>query len=509
MFPKAFLVVLPFLWFALISSNVVAQPAFGYVLSPRVEDEIDSAERDYFGLFPSIAGFLSARGSEVVPGGVSFSIRRTPGMGLSDTAVYIGGDTLAALKDYLEQYEFLFGYDYQPAMIHLIMSHVRPGYIQGDVHPVAVETREGRRITGRMLFCSDSMVVLWRNGSGPYHWRRLDDPDTLAILHVSQIEWMRQDSPSWIGIAGSLAGGAAAGLGFSQMDQTRTAEHYLAGIAVGALGLGLTTADADDIHIGGNPEALSLQRPRVGRHAMFPDQRPPELARLIARMGSEGPRSALPPVPTGDLELEALPVGRVHLYTGLYWGTGVAKNQSMVVDLSAYQNPGISGTASLGATSWELGLAYSISQRIRVGGMYALASEPSQGEDRINEYVQGEYMGLTGSFVIMTSNPLRSNPLELTTSGGVLLYNASYLAIRNPQDTLYDGEKSVIGLMLNARLGYYATRRYSLWVGFEGRLFPPFSVPEADRVRILNDFIVEHEINPSSLGLTLGTQLYF
>lgn len=121
-------------------------------------------------------------------------------------------------------------------------------------------------------------------------------------------------------------------------------------------------------------------------------------------------------------------------------------------------------------------------------------------------------MGLASSFVLIQANPLRRNPFELTVGTGLLSYEASYISVRKRSkalDTLYDGTASLTGLMVNTRIGYYARTYYSIWLGFEGRFFPSFSLPDRDRIRQLNEFITQHTINPSNMGLTMGAQFSF
>ncbi len=190
--PSRFLGVVLSALAALGAAAAHAQPT-AYVASPRVGEEIDATERDYFGLFPGVDGFRSARFTSY-PDSVVVTIQRAGTDGASgETGWVMSRERAAAIGAYIDSFENLDApTDF--AQWQLLRGTSRtvaadaamrtPGL--GDRRPDVGAIVAGRRYDGAILAASDTLLLL-HPAARPYDWR---DPDLLA-LDPATIDWVR------------------------------------------------------------------------------------------------------------------------------------------------------------------------------------------------------------------------------------------------------------------------------------------------------------------------------
>src|SRR5207249_4804519 len=74
-----------------------------FILSPRIGNELDSTEREYFGLLPRISHFVSARTSKTSDGNVTITIARQQA-GAADTTIRLTPQSAEELSKYVNEY---------------------------------------------------------------------------------------------------------------------------------------------------------------------------------------------------------------------------------------------------------------------------------------------------------------------------------------------------------------------------------------------------------------------
>ena len=89
-----------------------AESGAPYVLSDRVGTEIDRYERNYFGLFPWVEGYMSATVSALGDGRVRFAISAMAHDSISQRVVTISMKSSTALSSIINDYEGTLGSDF-------------------------------------------------------------------------------------------------------------------------------------------------------------------------------------------------------------------------------------------------------------------------------------------------------------------------------------------------------------------------------------------------------------
>ena len=163
-----------------------AVPA-AYVLSDRVGAVIDAEERAYFGFFPSLDGFASADVYAPTDTTVAFVISRQNRL---DTSIVASREAAEALGQYIDLYEQLFGFDDARKLEQwgLVVPFARLDKPFHEGHDLTITTRDGEKISGRLLYIDDEVVVL---SQADTHLERLTRTDKAVVLlpyEISHIE---------------------------------------------------------------------------------------------------------------------------------------------------------------------------------------------------------------------------------------------------------------------------------------------------------------------------------
>jgi hypothetical protein len=271
-----------------------------YELSPRLGEEIDQAEREYFGLFPAVEGFLSAK---AVPraDSVDFVITRT---GKADTTVSTDSTTAKNLVRFIENFEKVrsrgSGENWNLNEVNLeylnglAASSTALETEMGEGVEITIETPNGVRLTGKLLLAQDSSLVLW-GSNNPYNWRSMrksgkvvpvSDINTITLKSAGESNF---DSGAGYGaIIGTLAGaltGVVIESGWTSSEGSGIAIVSLgivgaiSGTLFGAI-IGASTNEDIRGELGGSADAYRESLPVLRENAVFPDLPPPELKAL-------------------------------------------------------------------------------------------------------------------------------------------------------------------------------------------------------------------------------------
>ncbi len=271
-----------------------------YVLSPRVGDVIDKNEREYFGLFPTVAGFVSATTSLEQDQQVRFVIARAENGVTGDTTFTIRPTVVNYLVRYIESFETVRGRTNKVSWDFLEGLAASGPVIEnklGDGNETTVLMRNGEQLHGKLLYADDSALVLWQSQE-QYNWRTLELFG--RKVHPSNVEHITIEHDGHIG--GGLGYGALIGtvplliLGLIVSQAADDCGHcgipggpgvvVVAGL-IGASGgaiIGGTIGAIQDIdadrEVGGSIEKYHKILPFLSEKAIFTSAPPPELEQI-------------------------------------------------------------------------------------------------------------------------------------------------------------------------------------------------------------------------------------
>lgn len=207
----------------LFSGKLVAQS----YLSPRVGNEIDRIEKEYFGLFPTINGFVSAKAVSKSEQFTTLTITTLFEGRRKDTSLLIDAGTISKLAKYFDSYETVRIKENTVNWSVFKGIAAESPAINDPFHEpmeTTIESLDGTSISGTLLWAEDSSLVLWKSEE-PYNWRTL--AQNASPVRVEQIKHIRLERQ------GGFTSGAKIGA--------------YAGIAVYCVGLGV---NYDDIKTG-------------------------------------------------------------------------------------------------------------------------------------------------------------------------------------------------------------------------------------------------------------------
>jgi hypothetical protein len=262
-----------------------------YAISSRIGSEIDSEERDYFGLFPGFEGFTIARTRKSAGGDVVIYLLREGSD--RDSTIIINAHVEPVLRAYIEDFEsilrgdaaarwdLLFDLADQPD-ISLRQHGKRAKVIVGD----------GGEISGELLFASNDVLLLWQ-GDKPFAW----DDKGAGIKPVAprDIEHIAVSTGTsfWASLGGGAGGGFLLSLiimsGLDGLDEdSENPENFtfrqyatVTGIATG-IGLvggavyGAARGSEDEYVVGFQSTNYDMHLTKVRKKCLFREAPPPE-----------------------------------------------------------------------------------------------------------------------------------------------------------------------------------------------------------------------------------------
>ncbi len=177
----------------------------GQPLIPRLGDEIDAKEREYFGLLPNIVGFKEAR-MALVNHKIACVISRQVVDIFLDTTIILSPHDYSLLKQFIERFDdfareadIASRFEDMNEIISVMETKnlLKPtSRIILDPKSFVLETRSKKRMQGTLLFC-DSGGVLFSK-SGAFDWKDRDQKiafysDSL-IAKISTVQQFQLDA---------------------------------------------------------------------------------------------------------------------------------------------------------------------------------------------------------------------------------------------------------------------------------------------------------------------------
>ncbi|MBK9246576.1 MAG: hypothetical protein IPM69_00310 [Ignavibacteria bacterium] len=159
-------------------------------LSPRVGNEIDQVEREYFGLFPTDSGFVSAKATSQSGDLVNFKITTLFEGRQRDTSISIKQRILDKLSNFIEEFESVRINENEVNLDVLQKVAAESPAIKVPFqvpHEASLEMLDRSTVTGKLFWADDSTIVLWKSDE-PYNWRTFAKEATLvSVSSVSKI----------------------------------------------------------------------------------------------------------------------------------------------------------------------------------------------------------------------------------------------------------------------------------------------------------------------------------
>lgn len=207
-------------------------------LTARVGHEIDSLERDYFGLFPRVEGFVSAKMFRLSDGSMQAHVRLTRQNSVVDSVIIFGEHSAQRLADYVDRYEVTRSEGvYTHNHVYILAS--RTNYFRSELQSLIYSFRDGQETDGVILWASADSLILLRNAS-TYDWNNSQRfSERIAINDLAEIKYDRQPNKSlWVGlgfVGGSIAGALAVGAASDDDEKLSPTGAILGGLGAAVI----------------------------------------------------------------------------------------------------------------------------------------------------------------------------------------------------------------------------------------------------------------------------------
>lgn len=548
----------------LICTNLVSarQADSSFVLSARVGHSIDLYERDYFGLFPDVKGFTSAKIIGLPDSHKGFLIRKRIIGGETDTLITLSDDAEKEIRDYVEDYESVFQ-GKKKIRTDLIGSLYRvPEKTWNNGLEMTVTEPSGKQITGIGLAVADSFLVLWQNKS-PYDWRKFDSSAVIIpVSKISNIQVIKEGKILWGLLIGS---GTGAIIGFISGDDPQKNENemfsfrfdaeekaMLLAIPFGLLGggAGAISGIDDRYDIFQNSGRYKTISQQLKKATVFQYLLPPELATyfplagvdlsdsmqkypsilpgLSTRLGSGRTETFLDkkpkPASTG-LQNKQNNSAKFHFSIG-----GGVNNSSTCSDIGqAFTNSGFGGlnqgwfgdtqfpVERSEATSLHAGVDYNLTRRVRLGIEWKRNGQQAvEGIKNESEEAKSSSFSIFSDFVAIPMDTISQDGPELALGAGLRLTGVSVdgripLNYNDEFPATFSKKKTLPGLTLRSSFDYYFTRFFSLQLQgvlcFSAGIKIP-SLEIKDNGNAIVKKLESHEIGFSEQGISLNVRVH-
>lgn len=262
-------------------------------ISPRIGNEIDKYEREYFGLFPVIKGFHFAVTSSGQDGSLEVKITRKIDGNLSDSSYQISKKTVGNLAIYIEEFEFCRRGE-RIVDWNLLAGHAAENVPlfnrENSASNYEIVLREREKLESSILYANDSAIVIWKSNL-PFNWRNFEnntrlinckDIVKLNILRTGNF-WPGVGYGALIGAVGSIAA-ISGNRGNSSLDGSLDGFFVSLFITLGAEIGGIVGAimniDIED-EINGNEITFLKLLPDIKRRSVYSAYPPPEVMKLM------------------------------------------------------------------------------------------------------------------------------------------------------------------------------------------------------------------------------------
>lgn len=265
-----------------------------YSISPRLGAEIDKSEKEYFGLFPKIKNFTSAKTIVQTDNKVEIIITRTAKGIVTDTTFKISTKLANNLASYIEGFEQCRNKERQVNWNALEGLAIYTPALESEIKEgteLDVVTNKGEKIHGKLLFASDSAIVLVQNAT-KYNWSNFSqNAKLIKVQNMNYIKIERTGS-FWQGVgfgaliggggwtAGSIAGGALDNYFGGVIVIVGAIIFSSIGIVVGGVVGAILDIDTDQ-SIYGQINEFKDFLPYLKNNSTFSTFPPPELVKFV------------------------------------------------------------------------------------------------------------------------------------------------------------------------------------------------------------------------------------
>ncbi|MCX6148593.1 MAG: hypothetical protein NTW25_15270 [Candidatus Kapabacteria bacterium] len=281
-------IVLIILLILLSAINTKAQ----FSISSRLGVEIDKSEKEYFGLFPSIKNYFSAKSKILTDNKVEIVITRNENGALSDTSLIISSKLANYLASYIEGFELFRNKEREvnwKALEGLAKQSIVLDYEVKVFPTIIIVDFSGKMIQGQLMNSNDSSIIIVPN-AGLYNWTYSQNAIKIKISYISSLI-IEKKSGFWQGAkTGALIGGGTFAFMSSIFASAITGslsnsllvvggEAIAGGIIGGLVGgvIGSLTSSTSLESIKGQEDLLMYLK----EHSAFSIFPPPELVKLV------------------------------------------------------------------------------------------------------------------------------------------------------------------------------------------------------------------------------------
>ena len=320
-----------------------------YVLSERVGAVLDAEERAYFNFFPRLEGFASAAVCAPTDTTVAFAITRRS---LPDTTIIASREAAKVLGRYVDLYERLFGFGNARRLdrwsLVIPFAHPKKPFREGQA--LVLTTREGERISGRLLYIDADVVALSRASTPLERMTRASEAVVLLAHEIKHVEGQTR----------------------FLLDRFETFEIPWAG--------------NDSLY-------AAYTRPKLEGATLFRVAPSPEIRGAISQALARRPTPAPPGVPFDRAALQILS-NRLHLALS-YPGAQLAGPER---DYDVRHTPSSAPIAVRRVLrprpTYALEATYSVTKRLRLGGLFQRLASP--GSVVVDDFTGNSYSRISG-----------------------------------------------------------------------------------------------------------------
>ena len=535
----------------ILSSVLLAQenPA-PCALCPRVGEEIDRNERRYFGLFPAVNNFVSAKTFIRADSGFEIAIIRQNPVGTETSIVTVDAERARELGSFIDDFEMVARREKEPRW-DLLLSLARipiPSHA-GNVEAI-ITTKGGEKQAGTLLYATDSLLVLWQTSS-PYNWRNLNKFGRIFKATSIQNVLFEREGHFGAGLGYGLLIGVGTGalIGLASGDNEEggffrfnAGEKALIGgvvlgvpaTIIGGIAGALQGID-DDFAVGGDKDKYKAIVPTLREDANFSYLPSPEIAAFLSQRAEEIPEPSShtfgenpPSQSAGQIhDPSSAPTPcTFHISVDAAW-FGTQANNDMI---DAFNASGFGGTEAgwFGSIdypvdfsslfAWTIGAEYNITDQYRAG--FSQSKIPEQeihGRNFEVESARATSTRLFIDYVIAPVDPMLASRYEVAIGAG-LSYNS--LSVDGNLNSIFGSDsytvsKTVVGMNLRGSVDYYVSRNFSLQGKIEARFLPGISIPGQTYVNPTNNSyfgdtktLARHTINFSGVDFSVGLRFH-
>ncbi|MCX6148217.1 MAG: hypothetical protein NTW25_13365 [Candidatus Kapabacteria bacterium] len=264
-----------------------------YSISPRLGAEIDKSEKEYFGLFPNIKNFTSAKANVLADNKVEINITRTVKGIVTDTTFIVSTKLANNLASYIEGFEQCRNKERQVNWNALEGLATNVPALESDINEgieLDIVTNTNEKIHGKLLFASDSTAVIVQNAT-KYNWSNFSQ--NVKLVKVQNMNYIKIERTGsfWQGVgfgaliggggwtAGSIAGGALKGSYGGLIVMVGAIFFTAAGTVIGGVVGAILDIDTDH-SVDGQINEFKDFLPYLKNNSTFSNYPPPELVKF-------------------------------------------------------------------------------------------------------------------------------------------------------------------------------------------------------------------------------------